>query len=173
MSHDSGHQGAHVHSKGASGPARVFVITCSDTRTVETDESGQLAERMFAEGGHHSVGRIVVRDDPTLIGEALEAAVQADAQAILLNGGTGITRRDRTFDALEKRLEKRIDGFGELFRMLSYAEIGAAAMLSRATAGLYLGRVVFSVPGSPAAVRLALEKLILPELGHMLREAAR
>jgi molybdenum cofactor biosynthesis protein B len=152
---------------------RIFVITCSDTRTLETDESGQLAERLITAAGHGVAGRVVVRDEPTLIEGALRNALAAGAEAVVLNGGTGLSRRDRTFDALEKLLTKRIDGFGELFRMLSYEQVGAAAMLSRATAGLFEGKPVFSVPGSPAAVQLALEKLILPEIGHVVREAAR
>lgn len=149
------------------------MITCSDTRTLESDESGQLAEQLIRAAGHEVAGRTVVKDEPARIETALRVALATGAQAVVLNGGTGMSRRDRTFDALESLLQKRIDGFGELFRMLSYEQVGAAAMLSRATAGLFDGKPVFSVPGSPAAVRLALEKLILPEIGHVVREAGR
>ncbi len=151
---------------------RVHVVTCSDTRSLETDTSGQLAERLLLEAGHTLTGRHVVPDEPERILACLNGPVrEAGAQVVILNGGTGISKRDRTYDAVSRLLEKRIDGFGELFRMLSWHEVGAAAMLSRATAGLWDGRVLFSVPGSTGAVRLALEKLILPELVHVVREA--
>ena len=164
----------HAHEAANQATVKVFVLTCSDTRTLDTDESGKLAEAMLREAGHEPVGRVVVRDEPAEIVRALETEVLASgAQAVVVNGGTGISGRDRTYDAIAARLEKRIDGFGELFRMLSYEEIGPAAMLSRAVAGLWQGRVVFSVPGSRNAVRLALEKLVLPELGHVVREAAK
>lgn len=173
----SGHRGqphAHAHAAGSRPAVRVFVITCSDTRTFETDESGQLAEKLLAGAGCSVVGRVVVKDEPAAIERALlDDAARLGAEAIVVNGGTGLSRRDRTFDALDRLLEKRIPGFGELFRMLSFSEVGSAAMLSRATAGLMNGRVVFSVPGSPAAVRLALEKLILPELAHAVNEAGK
>jgi molybdenum cofactor biosynthesis protein B len=162
----------HPHANAAKAPVRAFVVTCSDTRTRDSDESGQLAEALLRAAGHEVLGRVVVRDEPERIAEAL-ASVPPAVQAIVVNGGTGLSRRDRTYDALDKLLEKRMDGFGELFRALSFAEIGPAAMLSRATAGLVGQRVVFSVPGSPGAVRLALERLILPELAHVVREAAR
>ena len=162
---------AHVAPHAA---IRVHVITCSDTRSLETDSSGQLAERLLREAGHEVTGRHVVPDEPERIVACLNGAVRdAGAQVVILNGGTGISRRDRTYDAVAGLLEKRIDGFGELFRLLSWNEVGAAAMLSRATAGLWDGRVLFSVPGSTGAVRLALEKLILPELVHVVREAAK
>ncbi len=164
---------SHAHA-GAGQAVRVLVVTCSDTRTEATDESGQLAEQLLASAGHVTVGRRVVPAEA----ERIAAQQQVDApargaQAVIVNGGTGISRRDRTFDALEGLLEKRIDGFGELFRMLSWEQVGPAAMLSRASAGLWAGRVIFSVPGSPQAVRLAMERLILPELSHAVREAAK
>ncbi len=163
---------SHPHA-GTERPVAVFVVTCSDSRTLEDDESGKLAERLFSLAGHTVLGRLVVRDEPDEIARALRESLPEETEAVLVNGGTGISRRDRTFDALVRLLDKRFDGFGELFRMLSFAEVGPAAMLSRASAGLWNGRVVFSVPGSPAAVRLALEKLILPELSHAVREAAK
>jgi len=162
------------HPHGTRSGVRVLVVTCSDSRTPDTDESGKLAERLLREAGHLPVGREVVRDEPALIVKAVrETAAASGAEAVFVNGGTGITRRDSTFEALSALLEKRLEGFGELFRMLSYAEIGAAAWLTRAQAGLADGRLVFSVPGNPSAVRLALEKLVLPELGHAMRELAR
>jgi molybdenum cofactor biosynthesis protein B len=155
-------------------PVRVHVVTCSDTRSLETDASGQLAERLLVEAGHVVTGRHVVPDEPERLLACLHGPVrEAGPEVVLLNGGTGISRRDRTFDVVDRLLEKRIDGFGELFRMLSWPEVGPAAMLSRATGGLWEGRVLFSLPGSTNAVRLALEKLILPELVHVVREAAK
>lgn len=164
---------SHAHV-GPARSVRVFVVTCSDTRTLETDESGLAIESMLRAAGHESVARRVVPDEPERLRAlfAQEIAPSA-AEAVIVNGGTGISRRDRTYDALAALLERRIDGFGELFRMLSWEQVGAASMLSRACAGLWAGRVVFSVPGSTKAVRLALEKLILPELAHAVREAAK
>jgi molybdenum cofactor biosynthesis protein B len=146
------------------------VITVSDTRTPETDTSGRLIQRMIEETGHRVVGHHLVKDDPDQIRQAIERSVAGGAGVILLTGGTGIAPRDTTYEVVEGLLEKRLDGFGEIFRMLSYREIGSAAMLSRAVAGTYKGKAIFSMPGSEAAVRLALEKLILPELGHLARE---
>jgi molybdenum cofactor biosynthesis protein B len=165
--------GHHEHRKEAPATLTVYVVTASDTRGVAEDESGLYLETQAAAEGFAVAGRLVVKDDPALIREALAEAARAGADAILVNGGTGITGRDRTYEAVAGLLEKRLDGFGELFRMLSYAEIGAAAMLSRAVAGVWQGRAVFSMPGSSAAVRLAWEKLICPELRHVVREVRR
>jgi len=162
--------GHEEHRKQAPASVKVFVVTASDTRGEAEDESGAFL-RAAAEGaGHAVVGRRIVADDPERIREALAAAAAAGAEAVLVNGGTGIAGRDRTYEAVAGLLEKRLDGFGELFRMLSFQEIGAAAMMSRAVAGVWQGRAVFSMPGSLAAVRLAWEKLIGPELPHVLRE---
>jgi molybdenum cofactor biosynthesis protein B len=162
------------HGHGSQAYVRVLIVTCSDTRTQATDESGQLVARLLQSAGHLVVDRVVVRDEPAEIEAVLQRMLEgAEVEAVVVSGGTGISSRDRTFDALDRLLEKRIDGFGELFRMLSYSEVGASAMLSRATAGLLKGRVIFSVPGSVNAVRLAVEKLILPVLGHAVREARR
>jgi molybdenum cofactor biosynthesis protein B len=118
-----------------------------------------------------------VRDDPSLVGDVIRAQLAdsqaARAQVVITTGGTGITSRDSTYEAVDAMLEKRLDGFGELFRMLSFEQIGASAMMSRAVAGLAAGRIVISLPGSEAAVRLAMERLILPELGHMVQQASR
>jgi molybdopterin adenylyltransferase len=162
---------SHVEHKKEAPPAvRVFVVTASDTRGEAEDTSGAFLRTAAAVAGHAVVGYRIVKDDPAQIRAALEAAIEADAEAIVVNGGTGIAARDRTYEAVAGIIEKRLDGFGELFRSLSYAEIGSAAMLSRAVAGTFGGRVIFSVPGSSAAVRLAWEKLIAPEVGHVLRE---
>jgi molybdopterin adenylyltransferase len=175
MKHDRGHgrtPGSHEeHKRNAPAAIGCTVITCSDTRTEETDSSGQLIRRLLAEHGHRLTSYHLVKDDPSAIRATIDGAVRDSAvQAIIINGGTGISRRDSTFEAIDTLLEKRLTGFGELFRMLTYQEIGSAALMSRATAGLYRGRIVFSTPGSESAVRLAMEKLILPELGHIIKE---
>lgn len=149
---------------------RLGVITASDTRGEAEDESGRFLREAAAAAGHEVAFYRVVRDEPSALGAALDAAAEAGAEVVVVDGGTGIAGRDRTYEAVAGRLEKRLDGFGELFRMLSFAEIGSAAMLSRAVAGTWDGRVVFSVPGSLPAVRLAWERLIGPELGHLVRE---
>jgi molybdopterin adenylyltransferase len=151
-----------------------FVLTISDSKTPETDTSGQLIRELLAAAGHGVVGHAIVRDEPAQVAAIVrEGCANPALQAFILTGGTGVTSRDATFEAVEALLDKRLSGFGELFRMLSYHEIGAAAMLSRAQAGVVQGRALFSLPGSPSACRLALEKLIIPELGHLLREISR
>lgn len=148
-----------------------MVITCSDTRTPETDRSGQLIQKLLEGQGHKIVAYQIVKDDPGQITHRISLGIWKNTvQVIIVNGGTGISRRDSTFEAVDKMLEKRLDGFGEIFRLLSYQEIGSPAIMSRATAGIIDGRIVFSIPGSENAVRLAMEKLILPELGHLVRE---
>ncbi len=162
--------GHEEHRKEAPRSLKVFVVTASDSRGEAEDVGGAFLREAAAKAGHAVVGYRIVKDDPAPIRAALDEAAAAGADAIVVNGGTGIAARDRTYEAVSGVLEKRIDGFGELFRMLSWAEIGSAAMLSRAVAGVWGGRAVFSVPGSPAAVRLAWEKLIAPEVGHVVRE---
>jgi molybdenum cofactor biosynthesis protein B len=148
-----------------------MVITCSDTRTPDTDTSGQLIQRLLKEQGHTVAAYHLVKDEPAKIKAKIKAAVtNKKIQAIIINGGTGISRRDSTFEAVDAMLEKRLDGFGEVFRYLTYQEIGSPAIMSRATAGIIKGRALFSTPGSENAVRLAMEKLILPELGHLVKE---
>jgi molybdenum cofactor biosynthesis protein B len=150
------------------------VITVSDSRTLETDTGGQLVTELLAAHGHRALSREIVRDEPAAIQAALRAALgQEGTDAIILTGGTGIAPRDVTPESVEPVLERIIPGFGELFRMLSFEEIGSAALLSRALAGLAGGRVVFVLPGSRGAVRLAMERLILPELGHLTAEAGK
>jgi molybdopterin adenylyltransferase len=142
------------------------VITVSDTRTAETDRSGQRIQELLRERGHRIESYMILKDEPALITAAL-GTLPPPVEIIIINGGTGLARRDTTFEAVSKLIEKEIAGFGELFRVLSYEEVGAAAMLSRATAGTVGQRAVFSVPGSTAAVELAMTKLILPQLGHL------
>lgn len=161
----------HAHKTGAPQSIGCAVITCSDTRTPETDTSGQFIMHVLKSKGHEIAAYDVVKDDPSLIREKITAACgNAAVQAIIINGGTGISRRDSTFEAVDAMLEKRLDGFGEVFRFLTYQEIGSPAIMSRATAGIVKGRILFSTPGSENAVRLAMEKLILPELGHLVKE---
>lgn len=157
-----------------AAPRRVgcAVVTVSDTRTVETDTSGALIRERLERAGHSVVFYAIVPDEREEIGRLVDELVQRpDCDAVLLTGGTGIARRDVTYEAIAERLEKRLDGFGELFRWLSYREIGPAAMLSRALAGVYRGRVVIAMPGSTAAVRLAMDELVLPALPHLVFEA--
>jgi molybdenum cofactor biosynthesis protein B len=152
---------------GRHGPVPVAVVTVSDSRTPETDTNGIWLRDAIAAAGHVEAGYRLIRDEPDQVAGALEEMVKGTARVVVFNGGTGIAPRDTTYDVLSRKLEKPLPGFGELFRMLSWEQVGAAAMLSRATAGVYRGRVVFSLPGSPAAVRLAWEKLIAPELRHL------
>jgi molybdenum cofactor biosynthesis protein B len=160
----------------ASAPRSIgcFVLTISDSKTPETDTSGRLIRERLAAAGHTVVGHAIVRDEPAQVAAVVrKGCANPVVEAFILTGGTGVTSRDSTFEAVEALLDKRLTGFGELFRMLSYEEIGAAAMLSRAQGGVVQGRALFSLPGSPNACRLALDKLILPELGHVLREVRR
>ena len=145
------------------------MITVSDTRTEFNDESGQLIKGLLTQGGHETVGYHIVKDEPDEIGTLLqETMFRNDVEAVLLSGGTGIAPRDGTYEIVSQLLAKRLDGFGELFRFLSYQEIGSAAIMSRAVAGVASGKIVISLPGSQGAVRLAMEQLVLPELGHMI-----
>jgi molybdenum cofactor biosynthesis protein B len=164
---------AHEHKSKAPAQVSAYVITCSDSRDEQSDETGRAIVKVLEGGGHRIAGYRLVRDEPESIRAALEAAVDSGARALILNGGTGIGRRDNTVETLEKLFEKTLPGFGELFRQLSYQEIGSPAMMSRATAGTYRGMIVFALPGSPQAVQLAMHKLILAELGHAVRELSR
>lgn len=157
----------HAHRKHGPAQVRCAVVTVSDTRTEATDTSGARIRALLAEGGHSLVGSWIVRDEPDRVRARLQQ-MSPEVQAVILNGGTGVARRDTTFEAVQSLFDKTLDGFGELFRMLSWEQIGSAAMLSRATAGIADGRVIFSLPGSTAAVELAMSKLILPELGHIV-----
>jgi len=167
--------GSTEHRKKAIGlgPIPLAVVTVSDTRTPETDVNGQYLQAQITTAGHRLAAYRIVMDDPSLIETVLDDFCEGESRMVLFNGGTGISTRDTTFDVLSRKLEKTLPGFGELFRMLSYEQVGAAAMLSRATAGIYKGKLIVSTPGSPAAVQLAWEKLILPELQHLAWELIR
>ena len=153
-------------------PVRCAVITVSDTRTTETDRSGPLMQSFLHDAGHEVSFYRIVPDDPAVIDSTIEE-LAGHVEVMLFNGGTGISKRDNTFEAISARLEKTLPGFGEVFRMLSYEEIGAGAMLSRATAGLHKDTLIFSTPGSTNAVKLAMSKLIIPELQHLVWEVIR
>ena len=162
-----------IEEHRAQSPTSVgcAVITVSDTRTEATDTSGQLIREALLGAGHEVLAYCIVPDEPPAIRRAIEEAAATDGvKAVLLTGGTGITPRDRTHEAVSEMLDKRMDGFGELFRIFSYEEIGAAAMLSRAVGGVAGGALVFAMPGSRPAVKLGMEKLILPDLGHLVFE---
>ncbi len=164
----------HEHKTQAPRQAGCVVITCSDTRTAASDTSGYRIMHMLRDAGHTVVFYQLVKDEPSKIKAAIKKAVKnKKVRAIIINGGTGIAKRDSTFEAVDGMLEKRLDGFGEIFRALTYQEIGSPAIMTRATAGTYKGRIVFSTPGSENAVRLAMEKLILPELGHILQQLSK
>ena len=162
------------HKATAPKSVGCFVLTVSDTKNPETDTSGAVIRELLTAAGHRVAGSAIVRDEPAEVARLVrDACARDDVQTVILTGGTGITSRDSTYEAVEALLEKRLPGFGELFRMLSFQEIGAAAMLSRAQMGIHARRIVVSLPGSPNACRLALDKLLIPELGHLLREASR
>lgn len=163
----------HKSRAAERGPVGVAVVTVSDSRTAETDVNGDYLRARIEEAGHRVATYRLIRDEPDQVEAALESCTGEDVQVVIFNGGTGISRRDRTFDVLDRKLEKPLTGFGELFRMLSYDQVGSAAMMSRATAGVYRNTVVISTPGSPAAVKLAWEKLIGAEIAHMGWELTR
>jgi molybdenum cofactor biosynthesis protein B len=173
MSHGHGHAPHQQHRASAPALVQAAVVTCSDTRTPETDQTGAAIRAALEGAGHVVVLHRVVRDDVAEIRAAVEASLAAGARAVLVNGGTGVAQRDVAVEALRPLFDKELPGFGELFRMLSFDQVGSAAWLSRATAGTHRGAVLFALPGSPRAVGLALERLILPELGHLVRELSR
>jgi molybdopterin adenylyltransferase len=162
------------HKAVAPSRVRVFVLTVSDTRTDDSDTSGLAICEQLKEAGHHVAGKAIEKDDPARVAELVrQQAVIADVDAIITTGGTGLTSRDSTFEAIDALLTKRLPGFGELFRMLSYEQIGSAAMMSRACAGTIGKVVVISLPGSEKAVRLAMTKLVIPELAHLVQQATK
>ncbi len=159
----------HPHHHAKTRHATCAIVTVSDTRTPETDASGVCIRALLEEAGHHVLAYAILPDDPGRIRAQLEELLALPGlDAVLVNGGTGLAPRDTTYEAIGALLEKRLDGFGELFRMLSYQQVGSAAMLSRAAAGVARGKIVVLLPGAPAAVELAMQKLLLPELGHMV-----
>jgi molybdenum cofactor biosynthesis protein B len=158
------------------GPASVacFVLTVSDTRTPDTDTSGRAIRDLLAAAGHSVAAHAIVRDDPEQVrDQVLIRCRDSQTRVIITTGGTGITSRDGTYEAVDGLLEKRLNGFGELFRMLSFQEIGSAAMMSRATAGTVQGKVIFVLPGSENAVRLAMTRLVIPELAHVVQQVSK
>jgi molybdenum cofactor biosynthesis protein B len=160
----------------STSPATVscFVLTVSDSRTLETETSGKVIAELLSAAGHTVVDRLVVKDEPDEVRHIVRTEIERNrVKVIITTGGTGITRRDSTYEALVGLFDKRLEGFGELFRMLSFEEIGSAAMMSRATAGIIDRCALFLLPGSEAAVRLAMTRLIIPELGHIARELNR
>ena len=166
--------GLHRHRRDAPVSVACAVVTVSDTRTLENDTGGALVQELLEQAGHRVAERSIVHDESDEIRAAVERATsEGDVRAVVVTGGTGVAPRDVTPDTVEPLLERVIPGFGELFRMLSFEEIGSAALLSRALAGLRAGRVVFVIPGSRGAVRLALERLIVPELAHLAGEATK
>lgn len=167
--------GAEEHrEKAGHGPVTLAIVTVSDTRTPETDTNKQYLEARLRELGHRIAAYRLIKDEPDQVAAVMdELAAMPEVQIILFNGGTGIAPRDTTYDAISRKLEKMLPGFGELFRMLSYQDIGAAAMLSRATAGVYKQTLIVSMPGSSNAVKTAVEKLIIPEINHLAWEIVR
>lgn len=162
------------HRSEAPASVVVHIVTVSDTRTLETDRSGRAIAELLERAGHVVHGRTILRDEPDDVrARVADLAATDGVDAVITTGGTGITARDSTFEAIDGQLTKRLPGFGEIFRMISYQQIGAAAMLSRATAGLVGRTVVVVLPGSENAVRLAMDELVVPELGHLVREARR
>jgi molybdenum cofactor biosynthesis protein B len=159
------------HKSKAPVSVGCFVLTVSDTRTQETDSSGRAIRELLQAAGHPVTGSAIVPDEPSRVTDIVQQQIaDATTRVVITTGGTGITSRDGTFEAVDRLLDKRLDGFGELFRALSYSDIGAAAMLTRAVAGTIGRKAVFVLPGSEHAVRLAVTKLILPELGHIVQQ---
>lgn len=169
MSHEQHRQ----HAADQIGGIRCGILTISDTRTRENDTGGQCAQTLLRTAHHIIDQYAIVKDEPTHVVATVSHWVSAGCQVIITTGGTGVAKRDTTIDAIEPRLERRLPGFGELFRMLSYEQVGSAAMLSRATAGTWGGSLIFCLPGSPAAVELAMTRLIVPELRHLVWETLR
>ncbi len=172
---EPGHKSASTEEHRAQAPAvaACFVLTVSDTRTLQTDKGGALIEELLTQAGHIVTERQIVRDEISVIERAVRDAMNgvSEPDAIIVTGGSGISSRDVSPEALRPLLTKEMPGFGEVFRLLSWEEVGPATMLSRAFAGVIGGTLLFVLPGSTNAVRLAMEKLIVPELGHLVREA--
>jgi molybdopterin adenylyltransferase len=161
----------HEHKEKGKKSIRCFIVTVSDTRDESTDTSGQTIKKVLTDNGHQAAGYQIVKDEPSQIHSLLEQALaQGDVDAVIVNGGTGIAPRDGTYEVVDRFLEKKLDGFGEVFRYLSYLDIGSAAIMSRAAAGSARGKILISLPGSKGAVALAMEKLILPEIRHMVSQ---
>lgn len=167
-------QVAAEHRSSSPDDVACAVVTVSDTRTPQTDTGGDLLSQLLSEAGFRVVAREIIPDEPARMRELMARFCDdASIDAVLLTGGTGVSSRDATFETISSLLTRQLPGYGELFRMLSFEQVGAAAMLSRAVGGLAGHTVVLTMPGSPAAVRLAVERLIVPELRHLVREARR
>ncbi|MGL4611268.1 MAG: MogA/MoaB family molybdenum cofactor biosynthesis protein [Trueperaceae bacterium] len=165
--------GREAHQNAGPESVLVALLTISDTRTLENDTSGEFLETALTDAGHKVVERAIVKDEPGQIRETLERLLESEAQVVITSGGTGITGRDNTVPIVELLILKPMPGFGELFRMLSYQEVGAAAMLSRALGGLAKGALLFALPGSSNAVKTAWDKLLKDELSHLVFEMVR
>ena len=164
-------ESVHRHRESAPEHVRLAVLTISDTRTPENDTGGDAIEELMRGAGHEIVERRIVRDDAARIRtEIVNLLARPDADAVITTGGTGISARDTTYEVVDRMIEKKLDGFGEIFRALSFEEIGAAAILSRAVAGTVGTKLVACLPGSRNAVRLAVEKLLVPEISHVIFE---
>ena len=164
-------ESVHRHRESAPEHVRLAILTISDTRTPENDTGGDTIEELMRGAGHEIVERRIVRDDAARIRtEIVNLLARPDADAVITTGGTGISARDTTYEVVDRMIEKKLDGFGEIFRALSYEEIGAAAILSRAVAGTVGTKLVACLPGSRNAVRLAVEKLLVPEISHIVFE---
>jgi molybdenum cofactor biosynthesis protein B len=162
------------HKAAAPARVKVFILTVSDTRTDDNDTSGRAIGEMLSAAGHQVAGKAIEKDEPARVAELVrQQAAIGDVDAIITTGGTGLTSRDSTFEAVDALLTKRLPGFGELFRMLSYEDIGSAAMMSRACAGTIGKTIVIALPGSEKAVRLAMNKLVIPELTHLVQQAGK
>ena len=167
-------ESVHKHKESAPETVRVAILTISDTRTPETDTGGDVAEELLEGAGQEVVERRIVRDEVSGIrNNLIDLLARSDVDAVVTTGGTGISARDTTYEVVERMVEKRLDGFGEIFRMLSYEEIGSATIMSRALAGSVGSKFVASLPGSRNAVRLAVEKLLVPELSHIVFELSK
>ena len=166
--------GRKEHLERSRKEVTVAIVVISDSRTPNTDESGKVAADILRKEGHTVAEQLLVGNDRDAITNTLSSLTnRADIDAVLTIGGTGISKRDITVDVLSRLMEKRLDGFGEMFRMMSYKEIGTGALMSRATAGVIGGKVVMCLPGSPEAIKLAVKRIIIPEIGHMVHEATR
>ena len=166
--------GYHEHKHLAVKSVKCAVITTSDSRTEQEDESGRLIRKKLTDAGHKVTHYVILKNEAAAIKQELAVLLlRDDVQAIITGGGTGLSKRDVTVDTIAPMLEKKLDGFGELFRQLTYQEIGAGSVLSRALAGVANGKVIICIPGSLGAAQLAMDKIIVPELGHMVREATR
>jgi molybdenum cofactor biosynthesis protein B len=162
------------HKHASPQSAKCAVITTSDSRTATDDESGKYIKQRLMEAGNTITHYVILKNDAVIIGDEVKRLIEhSDVQVIITSGGTGLSKRDVTVNTIRALLEKELEGFGELFRTLSYQEIGAGAIMSRALAGVARTKIIICIPGSLGAVKLAVDKIIIPEIGHLVREATR